>query len=222
MPAGSKSPNYRTLRVPISWNTSRRYPKLCMNWLLCNYLPFNERAFRRGVLAWRSSKGFSTVGYTSNPDQVISLEVLKRLVSPEIATAPQTCLDPLDGAKWARPPERVLSYVGRIQNSSLRDAMSLYGLIRAGEHGYRIYTDTSNFVGIMRRVMIEQSIKNVTAIDPNDLLFRIQKGEVGSGLTSCVSPSSDTGRAFGTHSRITPPGCPNPSSRSCHDSSFDR
>ena len=152
--------------------------------VLCNYLPFNERAFRRGVLAWRSSKGFSTVGYTSNPDQVISLEVLKRLVSPEIATAPQTCLDPLDGAKWARPPERVLSYVGRIQNSSLRDAMSLYGLIRAGEHGYRIYTDTSNFVGIMRRVMIEQSIKNVTAIDPNDLLFRIQKGEVGSGLTS--------------------------------------
>ena len=105
---------------------------------LCNYLPFNQRAFSHGVTAWRRSKGFSTVGYTSDPDQVISLEVLKRRVSPEIATAPQTCLDPLHGANWPTPPHRVLAYVGRIQNSSLRDSMSLFGLIRAGDHGYRI------------------------------------------------------------------------------------
>jgi len=150
---------------------------------LGNYLPFNYRAFRHGVLAWRISKGFSTVGYTSDPDQVISLEVLKRLVSPEIATAPQTCLDPLNGAKWPSPPHRVLSYVGRIQNNSLRDTMSLFGLIRAGDQGYHIYTQTSNFVGIIRRVMVEQSIENVTTIDPDDLLFRIQTGEIGRGLT---------------------------------------
>ena len=35
----------------------------------------------------------------------------------------------------------------------------------------------------MRRVMIEQSIDDVSSIDANDLLFRIHVGEVGKGLT---------------------------------------
>ena len=35
----------------------------------------------------------------------------------------------------------------------------------------------------MRRVMIEQSIEDVTSIDANDLLFRIHVGEIGQGLT---------------------------------------
>ena len=41
----------------------------------------------------------------------------------------------------------------------------------------------ANFTYIVRRVMIEQSIDDVSSIDANDLLFRIHVGEVGKGLT---------------------------------------
>ena len=46
-----------------------------------------------------------------------------------------------------------------------------------------MYNQISNFSYIIRRIMKEQRIEDVTTIDPNDLLFRVHVDEVGKGLT---------------------------------------
>lgn len=151
--------------------------------IMSNYLALNPRAFRLGVLAWRRSKGFSTVGYKYEPELAISLDTLKERLSPEVVTAPQTCCDPSNDGRWTIPALKILAYIARIQNPSLRDTMALFAFSKAGAREHRLYTNVSNFVAIIRLVMTEQSIENVGAINPNDLLFQIYEEKVGRGLT---------------------------------------
>jgi hypothetical protein len=111
------------------------------------------------------------------------LAELAKVVSPAIASAPQTCFDPNNDGRWPTPALPVLTYLGRIENQSVRDAMALFAILRADRNQFSMRNQISNFAYIMRRVMIEQSIENVTTIEANDLLFRIHVGEVGKGLT---------------------------------------
>src|SRR5208283_367928 len=62
---------------------------------------------------------------------------------------------------------------GRIENPSVQDAMALFALVRADRQQKSIYNQIANFVRVLRRVTIEQSIEDITSVDANDLLFRI-------------------------------------------------
>jgi len=102
-----------------------------------------------------------------------NLAELAKIVSPVIASAPQTCFDPANDGRWLTPSLQILAYLGRIDNQSVRDAMALFAILRADRQQFSMHNQISNFAYIMRRVMTEQSIEDVTSIDANDLLFRI-------------------------------------------------
>jgi hypothetical protein len=94
-----------------------------------------------------------------------------------------TAYDPAGDGRWPVPPVKVLSYLGRIENRSVRDAMALFALLRADRQARSVYGLITNFVRVMRSVTVEQSIEDITKVDANDLLFRIHVGEFGKGLT---------------------------------------
>ncbi len=100
-----------------------------------------------------------------------------------MASAPLTSYDPAGDGRWQVPSVKVLSYLGRIENPSVRDSVALFALLRADRQQKSIYNQIANFVRVLRRVMIEQSIEDITSVDANDLLFRIHVGEIGKGLS---------------------------------------
>ena len=144
---------------------------------------WNENALGAGVVAWRKSKGLPLQGVRGWRALPTSPAELAKIISAPISQAPHTCFDPANDGRWLLPSLPVLSYIGKIENQSVRDAMALFALLRADRLQYSIKNQITNFAYIMRRVMTEQSIQNVTSIDPNDLLFRIHVGEAGQGLT---------------------------------------
>ena len=145
---------------------------------------WNEHAMGPGVVAWRIQKGLPQQGVRGPRAVPTNLTELAKIVSPVIASAPQTCFDPSNDGRWLTPSLPVLAYLGRIENQSVRDAMALFAILRADRQQFSMRNQISNFAYIMRRVMTEQSIEDVSSIDANDLLFRIHVGEVGKGLTN--------------------------------------
>ena len=144
---------------------------------------WNEHAMGPGVVAWRLKKGLPQQGIRGPRAVPTNLPELAKIVSPAIANAPQTCFDPANDGRWQTPSLVVLRYLGRIENQSVRDAMALFAILRADRQQFSMRNQIANFTYIMRRVMIEQSIEDVSSIDANDLLFRIHVGEAGKGLT---------------------------------------
>jgi hypothetical protein len=155
---------------------NRRILQRCLpNW--------NDHAMGPGVVAWRVQKGLPQQGVRGPRTVPTNLAELAKVVSPAIAGAPHTCFDPNNDGRWPTPSLSVLAYLGRIENQSVRDAMALFAILRADRNQFSMRNQICNFAYIMRRVMIEQSVEDVTSIDANDLLFRIHVGEVGKGLT---------------------------------------
>lgn len=143
----------------------------------------NDHAVGPGVVTWRKAKGLPEQGIHSPHPLPTNLQELASIISSPIAGAPLTCFDPANDGRWPAPPPNVLRYLGRIENQSLRDAMALVTILRADRVPRNLYSLISNFTYILRRLMNEQRIEDVTAIDPNDLLFRVYTGEAGKGLT---------------------------------------
>lgn len=129
------------------------------------------------------AKGLSEQGTRVGYALPTNLSELAKIISPAIARAPLTSYDPAADGRWQVPPVKVLSYLGRIENQSVRDAMALFALLRADRQARSIYGEITNFVRVMRSVMVEQSIEDITKVDANDLLFRIHVGELGKGLS---------------------------------------
>jgi integrase len=144
---------------------------------------WNEHSLGPGVVAWRIQKGLTQQGIRGPRAVPTTLSELAKIVSPAVASAPQTCFDPANDGRWLTPSLTVLAYLGRIENQSVRNAMALFAILRADRQQFSMRNQIANFTYIMRRVMIEQTIGDVTSIDANDLLFRIHVGEVGKGLT---------------------------------------
>ncbi|HEV2382193.1 MAG TPA: hypothetical protein VG206_20685 [Terriglobia bacterium] len=143
----------------------------------------NDHAVGPGVVAWRRTKGLPEQGLRSPHPLPTNLEELTKIVSLPIAKAPFTCFDPSNDGRWLTPPLKVLRYLGRIENRSVRDAMALIAILRADRLPRSLYCLISNFTYILRRLMNEQRIEDVTAINPDHLLFRVYAGEAGQGLT---------------------------------------
>jgi hypothetical protein len=133
---------------------------------------WNEHSLGPGVVAWRIQKGLPQQGIRGPRAVPTNLSELAKIVSPAVASAPQTCFDPANDGRWLTPSLTVLAYLGRIENQSVRDAMALFAILRADRQQFSMRNQIANFTYIMRRVMIEQSIGDVTSIDANDLLFR--------------------------------------------------
>src|ERR1017187_5441671 len=96
---------------------------------LASHLSLSVRAVRPGVIAWRRRVNTSPVSMQTPASQEQNLDYLIRLVSPAIATAPRTCLDPLHPRRWPAPSGKILAYLAQIRDRSLRDTLSLASLI---------------------------------------------------------------------------------------------
>ena len=144
---------------------------------------WNDHAFGPGIVAWRRKKGLPEQGTHVRCALPTNLRELAKVISPAMASAPLTSYDPAGDGRWQVPSVKVLSYLGRIENPSVRDAMALFALLRSDRQQKSIYNQIANFVRVLRRVMIEQSIEDITSVNANDLLFRIHVGEIGKGLS---------------------------------------
>ena len=72
-----------------------------------------------------------------------NLTELARIVSPVIASAPQTCFDPANDGRWLTPSLPVLTYLGRIENQSVRNAMALFAILRADRQQFSMRNQIS-------------------------------------------------------------------------------
>jgi hypothetical protein len=143
----------------------------------------NLNAVGSGVVTWRKAKGLPEHGMRAPHALPTNLQELAKIISSPVAQAPYTCFDASNDGRWRLPPPKVLRYLGRIENRLARDAMALVAVLRADRLPRSLYCLISNFTNILRQLMKEQRIEDVTAIDPNDLLFRVYAGEAGKGLT---------------------------------------
>jgi integrase len=143
----------------------------------------DKRAIQRGFHAWRASKGFR-LQYPrwANPN-FAGPEALAKSVSPEVARAPFTWLDPANDGRWPGLHPRLVGYLIRIENPSLRDVMVLYSLIKATYGEQALYCRLSTCAAPLRKLMQEQRIERVQDINPDDLLFRVSEGKAGKDLT---------------------------------------
>ena len=66
----------------------------------------------------------------ANP-HIGSSEALMKILSPAVAQAPLTCLDPANDGRWQTVHPRSVAYLASIPNQSVRDVLALYGLIKA-------------------------------------------------------------------------------------------
>jgi integrase len=154
---------------------------------LQSYLPLiYVTAFGPGIYAWRAEKGFSISSGPYSRKPAITLTDLARVVAEPISTAPQTSLDPRNDGRWAAPSSAVLSYVVDIENESLRNTMALFALIQAAhptrqQHDhYRVVADLTHRVA---KLMKEQSIEDVSTMNPDKLTYQVLQGQSGEGLT---------------------------------------
>lgn len=149
---------------------------------VASYFPGSGiRPFIAGIAAWRRLRGFTN---KARYPSVTRLEDLTPHIAPEIAVAPLTCFDPANDGRWPIPPPKVIGYVRRIENLSVRNAMALYaGLNDLRQHQF--YSRIATFVSAMRLLMKELNIEDVTRIDPDDLFRRLLVKDVGLDLTDC-------------------------------------
>lgn len=150
---------------------------------LSKWANFTPLMVRTGLKAWRLAKGLPEQGFRGDKALPTNLEELSRIIAPEITIAPQTAFDPLNDGRWAPPALKILSYLGRIENRTVRNVMALYALIKSEQEYFPVYNVITNFVSAVRVIMKENSIDDISDIDPNDLLFRVHRGEAGKALT---------------------------------------
>jgi len=150
--------------------------------ILAEHLPVGTTAIRPGFVAWKRSKGFWQAESASSTT-VVHLDELLRRLPQEIRGAPQTFLDPHNNGRYKDLTPKIVSYLARIPNASLRNAMSLFALSKTEDWPHRIYTIIATFVGMIRRLMAELSIEDVCSIKPDELLFAVYEGKLGRGLT---------------------------------------
>jgi hypothetical protein len=134
-------------------------------------------------MAWHRRIDTSIFDLQTPASQQQNLDYLIRNVSPAIATAPRTCLDPLHPGHWPAPSSKILAYLARIRDGSLRDTLTLFALVETDSTDIALYGCITGFASGMHRLMLEASIPVITAVDPYDLFARLYRREIGRGFT---------------------------------------
>ena len=150
---------------------------------VASVLGLSVLAVHPGVIAWRRRVDTSPFDAQTSASQQQNLDYLIAMVSPAIASAPRTCLDPHHPGRWPAPSGKILAYLAQIRDRSIRDTLTLAVLIEAGGAEKSWYGCITGLASSMRRLMSEASIADITAVDPYDLFARLYRREVGGGFT---------------------------------------
>ena len=146
-------------------------------------LGVSYRAVQPGVMAWHRRLDTSPFVLQTRASQQQNLDYLIKIVSPAVASAPRTCLDPLHPGRWPVPSSKILAYLAQVRDRSIRDTVTLVALIEADGAERSFYGCITGFASSMRRLMLENSIPDVAAVDPYDLFARLYRREIGQGFT---------------------------------------
>jgi len=159
-----------------------QYPQIK---LIREHLPlFREPAIARGFHAWRKARKLH-LHYPRWANPLIGgPAALAAMVSPEIAQAPLTFFDPANDGRWPAPRPRVIAYLGRIANQSLRDVLALYAMLKTNINEHPTYCRLCGLAVPLRKLMEENGLASVYDIDPDDLLLRVAEHTAGAGLTT--------------------------------------
>lgn len=163
-----------------------QYPQIK---LILEYLPScDRRAIAPAFHSWRSTRKLH-LHYPrwANPS-IGGPEALAAMVSPEIARAPLTVFDPANDGRWRSPHPKVVAYLRRIDNQSLRDMLALYSLLKTDMNEIPIYSRLCGLAVPLRKLMDENGLDSVYDIDPDDLLLRVAEHRAGASLTPLQKP----------------------------------
>jgi hypothetical protein len=150
---------------------------------LASLVGLSVRAVQPGVMAWRRRLVTSPFDLQTPASQQQNLDYLIRMVSPAIASAPRTCLDPVHPERWPVPSGKILAYLAQVRDQSIRDTVTLVALIEARGAEESFYGCITGFASSMRHLMLEASIADIRAVDPYDLFARLYRREIGRGFT---------------------------------------
>lgn len=149
---------------------------------LLKLLHLNQRAVLPGINAWRRQVDLSPDDLQTDVGLLKNKAYLDRLVSPLMAAAPQTCLDSLNDGRWQIPPAKVLAYLGRIRNKSVRDSMILAALVGQSTPE-ALYGGITNFTSCMRVLMADLAVTEISTIDPHELIPKLYRREIGTNFS---------------------------------------
>lgn len=144
-------------------------------------------AVRFGVMEWRRTRNLPRVFKPRTPPPSVAISDLTPLLSAEIRGARYTCFDPANDGRWQTPHVKILLYLLRIENQSLRDSMALYAAIKADAPADSSYCAIVGLCRILATVMPQLALTEVAEINPDDVLFRIYRRELGSALSEHLS-----------------------------------
>jgi hypothetical protein len=85
---------------------------------------------------------------------------------------------------------KTLLYLLKIENQSLRDSMALYAAIKADAPVGSSYYAIVGLSRILSTVMPELALTDVAEINPDDVLFRIYRRELGNVLSAHLSSNA--------------------------------
>ncbi len=152
--------------------------------LIRNYVPnLHVRALGKGFHEWRRVRGLH-IHYPrwANP-HIGGTAPLTRMLSPAVAHAPLTCLDPASDGRWQTLHPRSVVYLASIPNQSVRDVLALYALIKASLGDKPLYCRLAGYAAPLQKIMQEQQVSNIHELDPDTVLLKICEGEAGRMLS---------------------------------------
>ena len=144
-------------------------------------------AIRFGVMEWRRNRNLPKVFKPRVPPVSVAISDLTPVLSAEIRGARYTCFDPANDGRWETPHVKVLLYLPKIENQSLRDSMALYAAIRADSPMASSYYAIVALSRILSTVMPQLALAEIADINPDDVLFRIYRRELGNSLSENLS-----------------------------------
>ncbi len=149
---------------------------------LLKLLHLNQRAVFPGIKAWRQQVDLSPDDLQTEVGLLKNKAYLDRLVSPLMAAAPQTCLDSLNDGRWQIPSPKVLAYLGRIRNESVRDSMILAALV-VQSTPTALYGGITTFTSCMRVLMADLAVTRISTIDPHEMIPKLYRREIGKNFS---------------------------------------
>lgn len=149
---------------------------------LVKLLHLNPRAVFPGINAWREQVDLSPDDLQTEVGLEKNKAYLAKLVSPLMAAAPQTCLDSLNDGRWQIPTAKVLAYLGRIRNESVRESMILAALVGQSTP-VALYGGITTFTSCVRVLMADLAVTRIGAIDPHEMIPKLYRREIGKNFS---------------------------------------
>jgi hypothetical protein len=147
-------------------------------------LGVDSNRIANGFKQWRLTCGRTEMEYRRGPAGAFNLERFKASLADAIQTAPQTGFDPCNDGRWPTLEEQIGRYLGKIQNQTVRDTLTLATLLHRGQNVQSEYGRISSFCGVVTRHLHAHALfQDLCRVDPKQLVHEVLQGKTSQRLT---------------------------------------